>query len=102
MQQPGGTPAGMKPHNGTMILVFGILGLLMCTIFGIIAWVMGNRDLKEMDAGVMDPAGRDNTKTGKILGMVGTIIAIVGVGLTILISIFMLIFGLAAAGSSGM
>ena len=55
------TPTGLKPHRGTTILVLGILSLVFqCAgwIFGIIAWVMANNDLPQMDAGVMDPAGR--------------------------------------------
>ena len=36
------------------ILVFGILGLLVCVIFGIVAWVMGNTDLRDMEYGQMD------------------------------------------------
>ncbi len=51
----------MKPHRGVLILVFGILGFVLCQLFGIAAWVMGNNDLKEMDAGVMDSSGRDLT-----------------------------------------
>ena len=62
----------MKPHRGAIILVFGILGLLLCQLFGIAAWTMGNNDLREMDAGLMDPAGRDLTVAGRILGMVAT------------------------------
>ena len=31
--------SAMRPHRGTMILVFGILGLVCCIIFGIMAWV---------------------------------------------------------------
>ena len=58
-QSPGmGPPGGFgKPHRGTMILVLGILGLVVCPIIGIIAWVMGHGDLKEMQAGAMDPNG---------------------------------------------
>ncbi|MBN2182674.1 MAG: hypothetical protein JW715_12250, partial [Sedimentisphaerales bacterium] len=48
----------MKPHRGTLILILGILGLVCCVICGIIAWVMGNTDLREIDAGRMDPSGR--------------------------------------------
>ena len=64
----------MKPHRGAVILVFGILGLILCQLFGIAAWTMGNSDLREMDAGVMDPAGKDLTSAGRMLGMVGTAI----------------------------
>ena len=65
-------PQGVKPHRGTMILVFGILSLvlflvgslccfplfLVGLIMGIVAWVFAVPDLKEMDSGIMDPTGR--------------------------------------------
>jgi hypothetical protein len=69
----------MQPHRGTMILVFGILGLVICMPLGIVAWVMGNTDLKAMDAGTMDPEGRGITHAGKIIGMIATILAIIGI-----------------------
>ncbi|MGA3283597.1 MAG: DUF4190 domain-containing protein [Verrucomicrobiota bacterium] len=69
----------MKPHRGTLILVLGILSLVVCSPLGIAAWVMGAGDLKQMDAGTMDPGGRGLTKAGKICGIVGTILLIVGI-----------------------
>ena len=66
----------MKPHRGTLILVLGILGILFCQILGPFAWVMGNNDLREMNAGVMDPAGRDTTNAGRICGIIATILLI--------------------------
>ena len=68
----------MKPHRGTLILVLGILGLVVCGPLGIAAWVMGSGDLKEIDAGAMDPAGRGSTEAGKICGIIATILMIVG------------------------
>ena len=62
----------MKPHRGSMILVFGILGFVLCPFFGIAAWVMGNSDLQEIDNGWMDPTGRDLTNAGRICGMIST------------------------------
>ena len=81
----------LQPHRGTVILVLGIVGLVVgllgsccCGIFGIagcicgiIAWVMANRDLKEMAAGTMDPSGRGMTQAGKICGIISVILAIV-------------------------
>ena len=75
-----------------MILVFGILGLLLCQVFGIVAWVMGSADLKEMDAGTMDPSGRGTTQAGKICGIVATVLMILGVLAAIA---FIALFGLA-------
>ena len=84
----------MKPHRGTLILVLGILGLVVCGPLGIAAWVMGSGDLKEIDAGTMDPAGRGTTQAGKICGMIATILMIVAVIVGIL---FVTLFGFAAA-----
>ena len=79
--QPG---APLKPHRGVVVLVLGILGLVVCFICGIIAWVMGNNDLREMEAGQMDPSGMGLTKAGKICGMIGVILAIVFIGIWLL------------------
>jgi hypothetical protein len=69
----------VKPDRGVMILVFGILGIVCCVAFGIAAWVMGNGDLSEMDAGRMDPTGRGLTTAGKIIGIVSVGLAILSV-----------------------
>ena len=59
-----------------MILVFGIIGWMSCLPLSIAAWVMGNNDLRAMDAGRMDPDGRGLTQAGRILGMVACILLI--------------------------
>jgi hypothetical protein len=73
----------MKPHRATTVLVLGILSLVVCAPLGIAAWIMGNADLKEMDAGTMDPAGRSTTNAGRICGMIGVILLILGIVATI-------------------
>jgi hypothetical protein len=88
----------MKPHRGTIILVLGILGLVVCSPLGIVAWVMGSGDLKEIDAGTMDPAGRGTTQAGKICGMIATILMIIGVIVGIL---FVALVGFGAAAHQG-
>ncbi len=90
----------MQPHRGTMILVFGILGLLVCFPFGIVAWVMGNTDLKAMDAGAMDPEGRGTTQAGKIIGIVATILNVLGFIIGILFFAVALILAAVASSSS--
>jgi hypothetical protein len=88
----------MKPHRGTLILVLGILSLVVCGIFtGIPAWVMGSSDLKEMDAGTMDPSGRGTTQAGKILGIIATVLMILSVIGAIC---FIAFVGLAAAAGA--
>ncbi|MFM7296068.1 MAG: hypothetical protein ACKO4Q_02470 [Planctomycetota bacterium] len=39
---------------------------------------MGNTDLKEMAAGTMDPTGQGMTNAGKICGIIGTVLTILG------------------------
>lgn len=86
VQQPSmGGGQMVKPHRGVVVLVLGILGIAVCVICGIIAWVMGNADLREMDAGIMDPTGRGLTQAGKICGMISVILACIGMVLWILI-----------------
>ena len=74
----------VAPHRGVLILVLGILGIVCCFICGIIAWVMGNNDMREIDAGRMDPTGRGLTQAGKICGMVGVILWIVAIAMQVL------------------
>ena len=75
----------MLPHRGNTILVLGILGLIVCGPLGIAAWVMGKGDLAKIDACLMDPTGRGTTQAGMVLGIIGTVLIIVQVGLGILI-----------------
>lgn len=101
--QPVGVPGAqppmdqpLQPHRGTTVLVLGILGLVICVICGIIAWVMGNNDLRQMNAGLMDPSGRGLTQAGRICGMISCILALVGIAIWLII----IIIGLGAAASA--
>jgi hypothetical protein len=59
---------------------------------------MGNGDMKEIRAGNMDPEGESTTNIGRILGMVGTILQIVGiVGCCVFYAIM---FALGAGGAA--
>jgi len=87
------TQQPLKSHRGVLILVLGILSIVCCLICGIVAWVMGNNDLRQMAAGTMDPAGRGLTKAGKICGIVGIVLQIVWVVLWLLGVGFLTIFG---------
>jgi hypothetical protein len=78
----------MKPHRGTLILVLGILGLVVCAPCGIAAWIMGAGDLKQIDAGQMDATGRGLTNAGRICGIIATILLIVGVVISVLLVAF--------------
>ncbi|MDI1290640.1 MAG: DUF4190 domain-containing protein [bacterium] len=89
----------LKPHRGSTILVLGILSIVLCQILGIIAWVMGNADLREMDAGTMDPAGRESTNAGKVCGIIGTVL--LGLGVCGTVAWILLTVVLVAGGAAG-
>ena len=91
-------PVEYAPHRGMLILVFGILGLVVCNIFAPIAWILGNTDLKEIRAGRMDPEGESLTNVGRILGMVGTILTVLSVCATFVIGVVGFVVILAKGG----
>jgi hypothetical protein len=79
----------MRSHRGVIILVFGILGFVLCQFFGVAAWVMANTDLKEMATGRMDSSGRDLTKAGRLCGMIATGLLIFQVIVVIVVALTM-------------
>lgn len=73
------------PHRGGTVLTLGILGLLGAAVFSfcwpilainlfltLAAWLMGQSDLRAIQAGAMDPEGRGLTRAGYLLGVIGT------------------------------
>jgi len=94
--QPPTEQAPMRPHRGTTILVLGILGLVtmgtVCggIILGIIAWIMGRKDLRAMDRGVMNPEGRGTTQAGTICGIIAIPLSVFSI--TILMAILFPVF----------
>jgi hypothetical protein len=89
----------MEPHRGTTVLVLGILGLVVCQICGIIAWVMANSDIPKMEAGAMDPEGLSQTKAGKICGIISVVLLAV---IIVVYALIFLVFGAAAVAGGGM
>jgi hypothetical protein len=107
-----------EPHRGAIVLTLGITSIVAgvlslplmfcCGIFalagplvglpcGIVAIVMGRRDLRDMQAGTMDPQGRGQTHAGFICGIAGAASCGLAVlGFVVLITIFVIIFAAAA------
>jgi hypothetical protein len=91
-----GTVLPDHPKTQT-VFILGIVGIFV-GICAPIAWYMGSQALKEVAAnpGQWNPGG--NLKTGKTLGMIFTILYIIGIVAYILFFIF--VFA-AALGTSG-
>lgn len=90
----------MKPHRATLILVLGVLGIILCQPLGIFAWIMGNADLKEIAAGAMDPAGKDMTNIGRILGIIATALLVIGLVVVIIMTVLTVVGAGAAAAAN--
>jgi hypothetical protein len=91
-----------EPHRGSLIMTLGIISLFFAhLILGPIAWIMGNHDLEAIRLGKMDPEGESATNTGRICGMISTILGIVG--LVVAVVFFCLWIGCFAAmvGTAG-
>ncbi len=93
MTEPAPQEYYAEDSQATVALVLGILGLVICNILAPFAWVIGNNEVNAIDAGRRNPSNRGMAQAGKILGIIGTVLLIIGV----LIGGFFLIFGLVAA-----
>jgi hypothetical protein len=85
-----------EDSQATTILVLGILSLVLCQVLGPFAWVMGNKELAGIDAGRRAPENRGTAQAGRILGIISTVLLIIGVAFLVIMGILILI---AAAGS---
>ncbi len=77
-----------KPDQSGLILAMGIMSFLVCGICGIIAWVMGNTALKDIQAGRHDPANKGLVQVGYYLGMTSVLLHLFcGAGYIVFIAI---------------
>ncbi len=93
-----GRPPQDHPQT-TTILVMGILSLVVCGVLGPFAWSMGTKALREIDASQGALGGRDTINIGRILGIISSVLLIIG--LVFVIGFVVLGLGLAATSSNG-
>lgn len=89
----------LAPHRGGLVLTLGIISLV-CNFFlvpGILAWVFGSSDLKQMKAGLMNREGESLTMVGMILGIVMTVLPLLGILFYIAMIVIVILFGAAGA-----
>jgi hypothetical protein len=66
---------------------------MTCPIFSLMAWVMGSHDLAEMRAGRMDRSGEGLTQAGQVLGMILSVLCILGCALALAIFLLAAVAG---------
>jgi len=84
-QFPEDTGRYPEASRANTALVLGILGVAVLPLLGPFAWVMGNQELKAIDAGRRPPEGRGVAKAGWILGIIGTVLLALGLIFVILL-----------------
>jgi hypothetical protein len=95
-QQPYTMPPTQEHPQGTLILIFGILGIFI-TIFAPIAWYLGNKAKKDVQTSGIQYSNEQNISIGRMLGKIFTIIAIISIVFVIILWIVIAI----AASTSG-
>lgn len=98
-QNPGQQPAEQPPYyqqpyayyqqqpyapvqdhpQATLVLILGILSIVICWLIAPFAWVLGKRAVREIDASGGTLGGRTQAQVGYIMGMIVTILMIIGV-----------------------
>jgi len=81
---PGGASS-----NAIISLVLGILSYISCGIFvAIPAWIIGKKELGEIDAGRSPESGRTMAKIGMWLGIVNVILSIIAIFVMMILFLF--------------
>ena len=88
------TPVPPKHAQATTAMVLGIISIaggmacVLPVLLAPVAWILGAKAVKEIDANPAALSGRGEANAGKIMGIIGTVLgALAIIGLTIIIII---------------
>lgn len=75
----GGMGGPVDHPKGMTVLILGILSLVCCSPLGIVAFIMGNSALKEIDAQPGRYGNRQIVQIGRILGIIGMVLLVLSI-----------------------
>ena len=75
----GGMGGPVDHPKGMTVLILGILSLVCCSPLGIVAFIMGNSALKEIDAQPGRYGNRQIVQIGRILGIIGMVLLVISI-----------------------
>ena len=90
----GGTPPAHPSASTSMVLgIVGLAGIMFCggitLVVSPFAWAMGRKAVNEIDANPGAYSGRDQARGGQIMGIIGTVLLVIGIlGLILLLGLF--------------
>ncbi len=84
---PPGYGAGLPDQpSATTAMVLGIIGLVgiafcggLTLVLSPFAWAIGRKSVREIDANPGRYGGRDKANAGKIMGIIGTVLLVIGI-----------------------
>lgn len=85
---PAPTASTSASREAVTALVLGILGIVCCGFLAPVAWYLGQNELRAIRQGQASAAGEGMAMAGKILGMIGTALLIVGLIFGLLWTLF--------------
>src|SRR5262245_16297664 len=71
-------PQAKASSQATTSLILGIVGIVCCGLAAPFAWFMGHKELQLIAAGQSPVAGQGLAQAGKILGIIGCVLMILG------------------------
>ncbi|MCU1370094.1 MAG: hypothetical protein JWO77_1288 [Ilumatobacteraceae bacterium] len=91
--------AGPQEHpDAVTVLVFGILGIVLCGLLGPFAWAKGSRVVREIDAEPSRYTNRGQAQAGRVLGIVSSSLLVLG--LVVVLASTLLVTGGRSSDSS--
>ena len=86
---PPAPPASASAsREAVTALVLGILGIVCCGLVAPVAWYLGQNELRAIRLGQASAAGEGMAMAGRILGMIGTALLILGLVVGLLWALF--------------
>ncbi len=82
---PPATAVSDNAPNAVLSLVLGIIGVVLCSLCAPFAWKLGKEAEAAVDASGGTLGGRGLATAGKILGIIGTVLLVIGVLLLIVL-----------------
>jgi hypothetical protein len=75
----------LQKSRADLVFILGILSLLCCWPLGLVTWLMGRSDLKQIHAGKLSTEGMGTLRAGMIMGIIGLVLFIVSLLSSVLV-----------------
>jgi uncharacterized membrane protein YjgN (DUF898 family) len=87
-----------EASQAVLALVVAIVGLVTFQIISPVAWVLANREIQAIDAGLRNPENRGMAVAAKVIGIIGTVVLLLIV--LIAVAAVVILFALSSRSQS--